>query len=178
LFFQSRNRVPRRLTISNELLSLRGRITILDQLRQPAYEAHGSFALLRPTWTISRGSREVATIRRKILSLTSSWKIKGELGSFTLRRKLLAWTRRYRAIGGPFNGAILSSGIWDVKFQIRHQDVVLARAASALLTVRDRQVIELLQEGDAVELFAVIVMVSLHLDHQDEKRERRSKRAE
>jgi uncharacterized protein YxjI len=164
--------VPRTLTISNQLLSLRGRMAIVDESGQPAYEAHGSFALFRPTWRISKGSREVATIRRKIVSWTSTWKIKGELGAFTLRRKLWAWRHRYRAIGGPFDDATLKSNLWDLKFVIAYRDTVIARAAGTLLTLRDRQTIEVLQEGDAAELFTVIAMVTLHLDHRDEKRKR------
>jgi uncharacterized protein YxjI len=147
-------------------------MAIVDDSGQPAYEAHGSFALFRPTWRISKGSLEVATIRRKILSWTSTWKIKGELGAFTLRRKLWAWRHRYKTIGGPFDGAILESNLWDLKFVIAYRDTVIARAAGTLLTLRDRQTIEVLQEGDAAELFTVIAMVTLHLDHRDEKRER------
>jgi uncharacterized protein YxjI len=162
--------VPRTLTISNRLLSIRGRMEIVDESGQSAYEAHGSFALLRPTWRISKGSRQVATIRRKIVSFTSSWKIKGELGTFLIRRKLLAWRHRYKTIGGPFDGAALRANLWDLKFVIEYRDAVLARASGTLLTLRDRQTIEVMQEGDAAELFTVIAMVALHLDHRDEKK--------
>jgi uncharacterized protein YxjI len=162
--------VPRTLTISNQLLSIRGRMAIVDESGQPAYEAHGSFALIRPTWRISKGSRQVATVRRKIVSFTSSWKIKGELGTFVIRRKLLAWRHRYKTIGGPFDGATLKANLWDLKFVIAYRDAVLARAAGTLLTLRDRQTIEVLQDGDAAELFTVIAMVALHLDHRDEKK--------
>lgn len=164
--------MPRTLTISNQLLSLRGRMAIVDESGETAYEAHGSFALFQPTWRISKGSREVAAIRRKIVSWTSTWKIKGELGAFTLRRKLWAWRHRYKTIGGPFDGATLKSNLWDLKFVIEYRDTVMARAAGTLLTLRDRQTIEVLQEGDAAELFTVIAMVTLHLDHRDEKRKR------
>jgi uncharacterized protein YxjI len=164
--------VPRTLTISNQLLSIRGRMQIVAETGQPAYEARGSFALFLPTWRIYRGAREVATIRRKIISLTSSWKIKSELGSFAIRRKLLAWRHRYRTLGGPFDGATLNANIWDLNFLIRHGNVPLARASGTLLTLRDRQTIEVLQEGEPAELFTVIAMVTLHLDHRHEKRRR------
>jgi uncharacterized protein YxjI len=164
--------VPRTLTITNRLLSIRGRMAIVDDSGQTAYEAHGSFALLRPTWRISKGSREVASIRRKIVSFTSTWKIKGELGTFVIRRKLFAWRHRYKAIGGPFDGATLNSNIWDLQFVIRYRDAVLAHASGTLLTLRDRQTIHVALEGDAAELFTVIAMVALHLDHRDEKRRR------
>jgi uncharacterized protein YxjI len=170
--------VPRTLTITNRLLSIRGRMEIVDASGQPAYEAHGSFALLRPTWRISKGSREVASIRRKILSFTSTWKVKGELGTFMIRRKLFAWRHRYKTIGGSFDGATLNSNIWDLKFVISYRDAVLARASGTLLTLRDRQTIEVLQEGDAAELFTVIAMVALHLDHRDEKSRREQEEKE
>ena len=164
--------MSRTLTISNQLLSLRGRMAIVDESGQPAYEARGSFALFRPTWRISKDSREVATLRRQILSWTSTWKIKSELGSFAIRRKLWAWRHRYKAIGGPFDGATLNSNLWDLNFVIGYRDAVLARASGTLLTLRDRQTIEVLQEGAPAELFTVIAMVTLHLDHRDEKRKR------
>jgi uncharacterized protein YxjI len=165
--------VPRTLTISNQLLSIRGRMAIVDESGQPAYEARGSFALLQPTWRISKGTQEVASLRRKIVSWTSTWKIKGALGTFVIRRKLWAWRHRYKTIGGTFDGATLNSNIWDLKFVIGYRDAVLARASGTLLTLRDRQTIEVLQAGDAAELFTVIAMVTLHLDHRDEKRKKK-----
>jgi uncharacterized protein YxjI len=164
--------LPRTLTITNQLLSLRGRMAIVDEAGQEAYEARGSFALLRPTWRISKGTRQLATVRRKIVSFTSTWKVKGELGSFAIRRKLWSWRHQYKTIGGPFDGAQLKSNLWDLKFLITYRDTLLARAAGTLLTLRDRQTIEVLQLDDAAELFTVIAMVTLHLDHRDEKKKR------
>jgi uncharacterized protein YxjI len=168
--------VPRTLSISNQLLSIRGRMQITDQSGQPVYEARGSFALIRPTWRISKASREVATVRRQIVSWTSTWKIQSELGNFSIRRKLLSWRPQYKTRGGPFDGAVLKANIWDLKFTVSYRESLMARAAGSLLTLRDRQTIEVLLDGDAPELFVVIVMVALHLDHRDEKGRR--KRAE
>jgi uncharacterized protein YxjI len=106
------------------------------------------------------------------VSFTSTWKIKGELGTFVIRRKLFAWRHRYKVIGGSFDGATLNSNIWDLQFVIHYRDAVLAHASGTLLTLRDRQTIHVALEGDAAELFTVIAMVALHLDHRDEKRRR------
>jgi uncharacterized protein YxjI len=166
------------LIIRNQLLSIRGRMVIEDEGGQLAYEARGSFALFRPTWRIARGSQGVATIRRKLLSWTSTWMIKSELGNFVIRRKWWAWRHRYRILGGPFDGAMLNGNLWDLKFVILYRDATVARATGTLLTLRDRHTIQVLQDGDAAEIFTVISMVTLHLDRQDEKKRSRAEKAE
>jgi uncharacterized protein YxjI len=170
--------MPRTLVISNKLLSILGRMSITDDSGAIAYEARGGFAIFRQTWRIEKGSQEVAAIRRKILAWASTWKVTGQLGDFSIRRKILSWRHRYKVSGGPFDGAAIVGNLWDLKFAIGYRGEPLARAAGTLLTLRDRHTIEILQDGDAAELFTVITMVTLHLDRRDEKRKRRTRAEE
>jgi hypothetical protein len=70
---------------------------------------------------------------------------------------------------GPLQGIAAERGS-HLKFTIRYRNIVLARAAGSLLTLRDRQTIEVMQDADPEEFFTAIVMVCLHLDHLHEKR--------
>jgi uncharacterized protein YxjI len=170
--------LPRTLIITNKLLSILGRMSIADESGAVLYEARGGFAFFSQTWRLAKGSHEVATIRRKILSWASRWQVAGELGNFSIRRKILSWRHRYRVTGGTFDGAAIVGNLWDLKFAISSGDEPIARATGTLLTLRDRQTIEILKDGEAAELFTVIAMVTLHLDRRDEKKRRRERAEE
>jgi uncharacterized protein YxjI len=170
--------LPHTVIISNKLLSILGRMSITDESGAERYDARGGFAFFRQTWRIHRDSREVAAIRRKILSWASTWNITSELGHFSIRRKIFSWRHRYRVIGGPFDGAAIVGNLWDLNFAIACREESIARATGTLLTLRDRHTIEILKDGDAAELFTVITMVTLHLDRRDEKKRRRSRAEE
>lgn len=164
------------LVISNKLLSLRGRMQITDSSDHLLYEAKGEFALLSPTWRINKGVKQVATIRKKILSIAPTWCVDGNLGTFIIKRKLLSFKRKYNVIGGPFDGALISGNTWDWKFEINHGNESVAKASGKILTMSDRHNIEVIKGGNEAELITVIAMVTLHLERSSETNNRASSR--
>jgi len=156
--------MPRTLSLANTLLSLRGRMAITDEAGGLAYEARGEFALWSPTWRIEAAGREVAQVRRRLLSWRPTWEVDGELGPFLIQRKLLSWTRQYRVLGGPADGAALKGSFFDYSFELAQHGRLLARAQGQVLTLRDRHTIEVLA-GD--ERLVVIAMVVLQLDRRE-----------
>jgi uncharacterized protein YxjI len=155
--------MTRLLSIANKLLSLRGRMEITDDQGNPAYEARGEIAFL-PTWRIEAGSREVAQVRKKLFAWVSTWVVGGELGEFVVKRKYFSWSRQFYVVGGALDGATIKGNLFDLKFEVRVGDEVIARATDRIFTLRDRQDVEILGEP---ELFVVVAMVILHLDKRD-----------
>lgn len=159
--------MPRILSVTNKLLSLRGAIEITDADGIVAYRAQGSLALVSPTWRIFRGDTEVATVRKRIFALSPTWDFEGELGALTVRRKILSFVRRYRASGGALDGAIVSGNLFDLHFEVSHAGETLAKASGRILSIRDRHEIEVLADP---ELFVVFAMLVVQLDRRDRRR--------
>lgn len=162
---------PRTLTVANKLLSLRGEISIGDADGQPAYIAKGQFAFF-PTWRVYKGGLEVARIRRKVLAIRPTWLVGAGGAEFQIRRKLLAWRRRYYAVGGTHDGATLTGNLFDLSFEVRHGDRSLARASGRILTLRDTHSVQVLTNTPADELFVVAAMLVLQLERRDEANRR------
>lgn len=158
--------MPRHLSIANKLLSLHGRMEIADSQGNKAYEARGEFARVSPTWRITGEGKELAQVRRKLLAWAPTWVVRGELGEFKVKRKYLSWTRQYHAVGGEIDGAIIKGNLFDLRFEIRLGQEIIARATGRILTLRDHHEIEVLGKP---ELFVVVAMVILHLDRRDER---------
>ncbi|MGF6604763.1 uncharacterized protein YxjI, partial [Paraburkholderia sp. GAS448] len=133
----------------------------------PAYRGKGQFALFSPTWRIYRGDSQVGTIRRRILAWAPTWDISGELGTFRIKRKRLALTRQYYAVGGPAHGATVTGNLWDFKFRVARAGETLAKARGRLLTMRDRHDVEVFGQP---ELFVVFAMLVLQMERRDERR--------
>lgn len=163
--------MPKLLSIANKLLSLRGQIDITDDQGNSAYVAKGEFAFFSPTWRITAVGKEVAQIRRKILSWTSTWLVSGELGEFAVKSKYFSWTRQYYFVGGEYEAATIKGNFWGLQFEVRLGDDLIAQATGKILTLRDRQQIEILAEP---ELLTVIAMVIVHLDRRDEQQRAKS----
>ncbi|MBN3761237.1 hypothetical protein [Burkholderia sp. Ac-20365] len=159
--------MPRTLSVANKLLSLRGAVDITDDRGELAYRAKGSFSLLSPTWRLYRGDAEVGTVRKRLFSFVPTWRITGELGEFSVRRKVFALRRRYYAVGGPRDGATVAGNIFDLRFNVSHAGETLAHAKGRLLSVRDRHDLEVVAEP---ELFIVFVVLVLQLDRRDDQR--------
>lgn len=156
------------LSISNKLMSFRGRMLINDDREQALYEACGEFALFCPTWTVSKQGNIVATIKSKFWSWSPTWIIKSDFGDFIIKRKLLSWVRNYQVIGGNYDGATIIGNFWDLKFNISHNGKCLASAKGKIMSIRDTHNIHV-HGDDNDELFTTIVMVALHLDRKNEQ---------
>lgn len=160
--------MTRVLSIANKLLSLRGRMDVTDEHGSLAYEAKGEIALISPTWRINSNEKEVASVRRKIFSLTPTWIVQCGSEEFKIKRKLFSWTRQYYAVGGSHDGTIVKGNIWDLSFKVLRNRNTIATATGNILTLRDRHNIEIVGEG---ELFVVISMVVMHLDRLDARKD-------
>jgi uncharacterized protein YxjI len=156
------------LVISNKLLSLRGRMNITDDSGNIIYEAVGELSFFSPTWRITKGAREVATVQRKIFSFSPTWSISGELGEFLIRRRIFSLTRKYDVLDGPLNGASISGNIWDLSFVILNGSEVIARATGKILNLRDQHNIEIINSDKESELMTIISMITLHIDRSSE----------
>lgn len=158
------------LSVSNKLLSLRGRIQVTDEADAIVYEGRGEFALLSPTWRVYAGAegegQPLATIRKRLLAWAPTWDIQAGNTPFQIRKKIFSWTRQYTAVGGDHDGAVIKGNFWDLDFTITHGDRLMANAVGKLLSLRDRQNVEVF-EG---ELFVVIAMLVLHIDQRAAKR--------
>jgi uncharacterized protein YxjI len=163
---------PRTLTLANKLLSLRGEIRIEDGSGDSAYVAKGQFAFF-PTWRVYRGGAEVARIRRKVFAIRPTWLVNTNAEAFQIRRKLLAFRRRYYAVGGSHDGATLTGNLFDLSFQVQLEERSLARASGRILTLRDTHSVQVLTGSAEDELFVVTAMLVLQLDRRDEASRRR-----
>ena len=157
--------MTRALSVARKWFSLKGEVQFTDDRGELAYHAAGEFGPVVPTWTITKDGVPVARVRKKAWSLTPVWDIEGEPGAFRVQRKVMAWTRRYQAVGGPFDGALAAGSFSDLKFEMRHDGRVLARASGELLSLNDRHRVEVL-DGD--EIFVVVMMLVVMLDRANE----------
>ena len=153
--------MSRTLCVSRKWLSFKGEIRFTDEAGEPAYNATGEFAAMRPTWTFTRAGEVVARLRKKPGSWWLTWEVEGEAGVFEVQRKMWSWSRQYTVVGGGQDGARISGNFFDLKFEMRHGSRLLARSGGDLLTLQDRHLVEVL-DGD--ELFVVIAMLVILLD--------------
>lgn len=156
--------MTRVLSVAKKFFSIKGEIQVTDEAGKPAYHAAGEFALL-PAWTITRKGEVVARVRKKPMAWSSTWEVEGELGAFRIERKLWSWTRRYTAIGGALDGALIAGNFSGMKFDVRQGSQVLAKASGELLSLADRHNVEVLGEP---ELFVVIAMLVILADRSQE----------
>jgi len=157
--------MPRVLSFTNRLLSLRGRVDITDAQGVTAYEAVGKLALFSQTWRVTRDQQELARVRRRLLSWLPTWDVRCGNDAFRIRRRFWSWTRRYWVDDGPYLGAEVQGNFIDRNFTVSWAGQTLARASGRILTLRDRHVVEVLD--DANELFVVVAMLVLQLDRRE-----------
>lgn len=158
--------MPQLLSVANKLLSLRGAITLTDENEQSLFEARGEFALFTPTWRLYKGATELASIRKRIWAWAPTWDIESVLGSFVIKRKLWAWSRQYRVIGGGFDGAFIKGSFFDFSAEVVVGGKLIAKAQGKILTLRDRHIVELLDQVEDSVLFTAIAMVVMQLDRK------------
>lgn len=160
--------MSRQLNISNKLVSIRDRMLVTDSTGHTIYEAAGDFTFFRSTWRVYKSGAEVAVIKHKILSLSSTWLVSGALGEFKLRRKIFSFTRGYRVNGGTYDGTDISGSIFGFTFKVIRKGSVIASAYDKILTLRDSYSIDVISQNPDDELLTVIALVALRLDKQNE----------
>ena len=175
--------MPRVLSISNKLLSVRDRIEVFDDAGAVAYSCSRASLFSFRSFIVIAGGTEVARIRHKLFSWAPTWLVEGQAGDFAIRSRLLSLRRVYDVKGGPFHGAQLRGNLWDVKFLIALDETPVARANKRLISLRDTHATEVMRDDDATELFTVVAMIVI-LSHNrlkkradDEERDDRLRRA-
>ena len=173
--------MSRQLNISNKLVSIRDRMLVTDSAGHTIYEAAGDFTLFRKTWRVYKGGAQVAVIKHKIFSWSSTWLVSGALGEFKVRRKIFSLTRGYKIIGGAYDGTNVSGSIFGFTFEIIRKGATIASAHDKILTIRDTYMIDVISENSDDELLTVIALVALRLDKESEEQAeelQRKKRAD
>jgi len=114
----------------------------------------------------------VAIFRRKIFSFSPTWLVSVDGCDFRLRKKLFTFRRRLVVEDGPFDGAELTGGLFDMGFDLVHNDESLARAHAKVFTIRERLAIELVNDAPEVELLTALMMANLLVQKDAEADER------
>ena len=175
--------MPRVLSISNKLLSLRNRIEILDDAGTVIYSCSRASFFSSRSFFVNVGETEVARIKRKLFSWAPTWLVEGKAGNFAIRTRLLSLRRVYDVKGGPFHGAQVRGNLWDVKFMIALDETLVAQANKRLISLRDTHAIEVMRDDDASELLSVVAIIVVLLHNRlrrraaDEERRDRLRRA-
>ena len=169
--------MPRVLRISNKLWSLRHRIEIFDDAGTVIYSCSRA-SLFSRSFVVIAEQREVARIRRKLLSWTPIWLVEGKAGDFAIRTRVFSLRRVYDVKGGPFHGAQVRGNLWDVTFMIALGETLVARANKRLISLRDTHAIEVVQDDDASELFSVVAMIVILLHNRQKRDEDDEERSE
>ncbi|MDI4632916.1 hypothetical protein J7U46_07630 [Pelomonas sp. V22] len=154
------------LSIKRKLLSLKERLQILDADERLLYEATWEFAWFNPTWVLTRDGREAARLKRRLLSWLPCWEVQANGSPFLLRTRW-GWRRRVQVQGGPLDGAELRGGLLDMSFELERSGRILARADAKWLSLRERHVIELLDESPEAELLTAVMMVTVLLQKSE-----------
>lgn len=161
--------MPRLLTVAQKLLSLKERFQIYDDGDQVVFDCSWRFAWINARWVLTREGRDVAVFRKRVWSIGSKWDVQSDLGDFLMRRKILSFRRRIFVEGGPLDGAEFSGGLFDLSFVLEHKDAMLAKAHAKILTLRERHVVEVLDDRPEAELLTAILMTCLLVEKHQER---------
>lgn len=156
------------LNIANKILSLKGQMNITDEQDSPLFTARGEWTFFRTKWGLFQGEQQVAHIEKKLFSWSPTWLITGHIGSFTLKRKIWSWTRKYHVIDGPYDGAEIKGNLWDLKFDISHQGQQIAAIADKVFSLRDKAQITVHDDRPDGVIFTCIAIVAARLDKSAE----------
>lgn len=163
--------MTRQLTLSNALLSLRGRIHINDGAGQPRYEARGEFSLFSPTWRLMAGETVLGTLCRKILSWRTRYDLTLEGESFAIIGKLFSFRRHYTVRGGRWDGVVIGGNLWDMRFSASRAGQPLADAQGRWLTLRDTHQVQVHSDNEADERFVALCLVLVMLEKERTNRQ-------
>jgi uncharacterized protein YxjI len=161
--------MPRLLTVAQKLLSLKERFQIYDDSDQVVFDCTWRFAWINARWVLTREGREVAAFRKRVWSVGAKWDVQSELGEFLMRRKIFSFRRRIFVEGGPLDGAEFTGGLFDLSFALEHQGATLAKAHAKILTLRERHLVEVLDDRPEVELLTAILMTCLLVEKHQER---------
>ncbi|MDF1879821.1 LURP-one-related family protein [Sulfurimonas sp. MAG313] len=165
------------LSISNKIMSLKGRILITDLEDNLCYDAKGNFSFFRnKKWSVTQDENEVFSIRKKVFSWSPTYMVNSKIGNFYLKRKTLSLKRKYFVHDGKYKGTTAEGSFWDQNFTLRSKEKVIAKVNSKLFTLRDRHAVELVDETSEAELMTVIFMVMNQLEKAREAQQQKQKK--
>jgi len=165
--------MPRHLSVTTQLLSLKQRFKICEERGDTSeprelYGCTWRFAWFREVWVLTAAGGAETVMRRRILSWVPRWDITSPLGAFTLCQRVFTLRRTLVVEGGPFDGATFTGNFIDMSFRLEHRGQLLATAQGKWLTLRNRHVVELLSDDDAVETLVALLMARLMIDQAAE----------
>lgn len=158
--------MARTLILKNKLRSLLGQIDIFTESETLAYRAISEWSWSSARWRLHRGGHELAFLKRPWFAWTPAWQVSGALGDIVIERKQWSMKRHYTVKGGAYDGTVISGNLWDQSFVIDSPSGTLARASNALMSLRDRHQVEILDEH--AELLCIIAMVVIKADRSSE----------
>lgn len=153
------------LKITSELLSLTGRMRVVDTQDAPLYVI-ARRSIFSMTYDVeSHDGARVASIRRKILAWVPTWIVQGQAGEFVIRRRALSLTTKFDVRGGPYDGAVITGNWTGLRFNIRHSENLLAESKFKIFSLRQEQVIEVKRPEDV--LLSVIALGVVSIDRKE-----------
>ncbi|MCA1858359.1 hypothetical protein LE190_20850 [Massilia oculi] len=158
--------MARILVLKNRLPTWLGQIDIVNEDGKLAYQAVSAWRWGANRWRLRRGGSELAVLERPWFTWTAAWHVSGALGNIVLERTPWAMKRRYTVMGGSYDGTVISGSLWDRSFAIEAPGRTLARASNALLSLRDRHQVEILEES--AELLCIVAMLVIKADRNSE----------
>lgn len=157
-----------RIAYKFQLLQLIPVIEVTDASGTVLYRSTFKFALFNPTWTLTKGGNELATLKRKFSLFGPTWNVSTHDGDFQLIGKMFTLHNRTVVRGGPFDGSVLTTSIFGRNVNLVGAGGTIAKARAKLLSILSRCDIELLDESPHAELLTVILMTKLLIDSDDE----------
>lgn len=158
--------MARILVLKNRLRSWLGQIDVVNEDDKLAYRAVSEWSWTGSRMRLYRGDSEMALLQRAWFSWRHEWQVSGALGDIVVARRQWSMKRHYTIRGGDHDGAVIEGSLWDRSFVIDGPRGTLARAGNALLSLRDRHQVEILDER--AELLCVVAMVVIKADRNSE----------
>lgn len=108
----------------------------------------------------------VATINPQPWKPKPTWEVNTNGGDYRIKRQIKPFARLYQIETGSFDGAIIESGHFDQQFRIRHNDRILAQASEEAFSLIAKNVIEVMDGSEQVNLLSAVVSVIISTEKQ------------
>jgi hypothetical protein len=108
----------------------------------------------------------VATINPQPWKPRPTWEISMNSGSYAIKRQVKSFGRLYHIEAGMFDGAVIEDGDFDRQFRIQHHDRILAQASEVAFSLIAKNVIDVMEDDEQVNLLAAVVSVIISTEKQ------------
>ena len=108
----------------------------------------------------------VATINPQPWKPRPTWEISTNSGDYNIKRQITPFERLYHVVAGMFDGAVIEGAHFDRLFRIHHNDKVLAQASEEAFSLIAKNVIDIMDDREQVNLLIAIVSVIISTEKQ------------